>query len=72
MKGKLCKDGVLYIDRAGVFAPSRCKWENGSCNYCRDHCPSFREPMDDIDSVCGSEIEICDDRILFEEFEDER
>lgn len=72
MKGKICKDGWLSIERAGQIKEQKCPYqlEAGRCERCGDWCPKFREP----EKVPSGEIQlgICGTILYFSEFEDLR
>ena len=52
MKAKIDKNGVLYIERAGIFKEQYCriagivvdKYNNKETYNCKDTCPLFGEP----------------------------
>ena len=83
MKGKIDKDGILWLERAGEFKRQKCVFtmtlirpEGLEAYYqaqgCGDHCPLFCEPEDST----GGEIELslCHTFHIFkkEDFKDER
>lgn len=69
MKGKIDKDGVLHIERAGVMRQQWCPQSGG---HCGDWCPHFGEPKYDRGRE-ATVIDICSGkRLVFDEFTDER
>jgi hypothetical protein len=71
MKGKIDRDGDLYIERAGKLKPQHCPpWNIVPCG---DWCPLFREV--NLESKPGKEsivIDLCRRQLVFDEFADER
>ena len=70
LKGKIHRDGTLYIERAGKFKAQECRktgWHGGS--YCNDYCPHFGEPV----QMGYVSVSICEGTVLiFDELIDER
>lgn len=70
MIGKIDKDGVLCIMRAGRMQIQLCP--RNTISTCRDRCPLFGEPRCTSFDASAS-LTICDDRELrFDRFADER
>lgn len=75
MEGKINKEGVLEMKRAGKFKEMQCRLagELISC-VCGDDCPHFREPVIlryKLPNI--TELQICQGNILaFHQFTDER
>lgn len=82
MKGKIDKDGTLYIERKGKYKCQCCpipeiKGMEGVVSGCGDWCPLFGEPVatttehyPDDDYIT---LTICNNRtLIFDEFTDER
>ena len=76
MKGKIDKNGKLWIERANMMKEQHCL-EHPKTTTCGDQCPQFGEP----ESIYAGEnatpdlieVEICQGRRLqFDEFTDER
>lgn len=78
MEGKINKNGMLVINRAGKEKIQCCQFQVNpeAAEYCGDHCPHFNELEDDgISTPLHSVfyIGICHGkRIEFRQFEDER
>jgi hypothetical protein len=71
MKGKIDRDGSLYLERAGKLKGQFCPHQKGLMN-CGDWCPHFAEPTETIDYTylcisCG-----CGKTFAFNELTDER
>lgn len=66
MKGKIGKDGVLHIERAGVM---KLQWCPQSGGHCGDWCPLFGEPEKHPKYTY---LILCHRMIEFAEFTDER
>lgn len=86
VKGKINKNGVLEIERAGKFKPQDCRksifttGNGGDCFSCGDECSLFGEPETETawnemksDQKTGRIfVELCEKTWYFDEFEDER
>jgi hypothetical protein len=75
MKGKIDKNGLLQIERAGKLKGQFCPWTDTENNpsSCGDWCPLFHEG--NLISKPGKEtifIDLCRRQIVFTEFADER
>ncbi len=70
MKGKIDKEGILYIERAGKLKNTYCPYQVEMISCC-DECPLFGEPEvvkmigggGGLDGSC--KIEICNGKILY-------
>lgn len=71
MKGKISKNGILYIERAGELKPQFCR-RNNVGDHCNHFCPGFREPEKLADN--NYVLELCHSIgvLRFTEFTDER
>lgn len=69
VKGKLNKDGVLEIERAGKFKKADCRHDRGGI-FCTDDCSLFQEPEEMQDGTTA--LMLCSALWHFIEFEDER
>lgn len=69
MKGKICENGWLSIERAGQLKEQECPYQLEAAK-CGDWCPKFREP----EKAPSGEIQlgICDTILYFTKFEDLR
>ena len=84
MKGKIDRDGFLWIERAGKMNETTCpysQWLNKTTEEpisCGDWCPLFGEPilkalrLFNNDVVNKMTIELCRKDIIFDELTDER
>ena len=77
MKGKITKDGVLCIERAGIMTTQRCRrsvmnldWRSGTKRsalmdnqYCSCDCPLFGEPEKEKTGYCDTVKEIDEVRL---------
>jgi len=85
MKGKIDKDGVLFIERAGKMRAVTCPIHNPNFSdsevVCGDRCAMFGEPekVDTSQVIAGtliissgSRLSLCHKELVFEEFTDER
>lgn len=77
MKGKICSQGFLHIERAGELKPQGCPYSVHASSRCGDWCPLFSEPEPLLPECTakpnGASICICDcHTVVFYEFEDER
>ena len=76
MKGKIDKDGYLWLERAGKLKPQFCEHEGPQ--ECGDWCPCFQEPvvttLTPIFRKLGqTTLIICEgNTLVFDEFTDER
>ncbi len=80
MKGKIDKEGLLLIERVGIYEKQGCPYKR---SWCGDMCPLFGEPFTMIICGCGPSVdeivekqrwrlELCKKTLAFDEFEDER
>lgn len=67
MKGKIGKNGSLYIERAENMTAQACPFSTDE--PCGDWCPLFGEPMRHKNKWI---LNLCQPTLLFEEFVDER
>jgi len=80
MKGKIDKDGVLYIERAGVMRQQMCPYSYSnqlpvfSATQCGDACPLFGEPTQLSHTPSGDTygIKLCQRELVFGKLTDER
>jgi len=71
MKGKIDKDGFLWIERKGEWTKQFCPFV-GDCNdWCGQWCPLFGEPFSKINHA-GAELSLCKRTLYFDTFKDER
>jgi hypothetical protein len=70
MKGKIDKDGFLWIERKGEWTKQRCPFVGD--DWCGHWCPLFGEPRGE--RCAGEEIklDICKKTLFFSELTDER
>jgi hypothetical protein len=76
MKGKIDRDGSLYLERAGKLKGQFCPHQKGLMN-CGDWCPHFGEPeieySDDYEEDVYLHLTCGQGRVFaFDEFTDER
>lgn len=68
MKGKIDKDGYLWIRRPGMLKPQTCPYSGDVCN---DECPLFSEPEYYDENIAT--IAICNgNKLYFTELIDQR
>ena len=80
MKGKIDKDGFLYIERAGKYILQYCPFSGSSdVTECCHWCALFGEPeiIEDITDPNGNKyniitLELCKKILYFNEFTDKR
>ena len=73
MKGKIERNGYLYIFRPGVgFKYQSCPYDAGQHgpSGCGDWCPLFGEPQGAPDDL--RTLRLCHTNLMFDEFTDER
>lgn len=78
LKGKIDKDGILSIERAGVMRQQMCPYSYSnqlpvfSATQCGDACPLFDEPYPERGTTSVMLCICHEKRLFFKEFTDER
>jgi len=85
MKGKIDKNGYLFIKRGGKYEPQLCPHSTHLVNdcvgfvNCGEWCVKFGEPkeievdlLNDTEKLDGIYLNVCELCLEFEEFTDER
>ena len=65
MKGKINKNGNLYIQRGNFMSAQRCPYANEPCEQCGDWCPLFGEPQGAPDDL--RTLRLCHTNLMFED-----